>query len=68
MGKAPNVYPNSNDKQQFRLNKTNEIKGCFIFEIREKKLMSERLSKYIASFDNFDKSLIVLFELVVEYL
>ena len=32
----------------------------FIAEIRERELMSKRISKYIASFDYFDKSLIVL--------
>ena len=46
--------------QQFRLNKVNEIKDYFITEIKERELMSKRLSKYIASFDYFDKSLIVL--------
>ena len=59
-----NMYPNlsattSND-QQFRLNKINEIKDYFIAEIKEKELMSKRLSKYIVSFDYFDMSLIVL--------
>ena len=62
--KTPNMYPNlsaniSND-QQFRLNKINEIKDYFIAEIRERELMSKNLSKYIASFEYFDKSLIVL--------
>ena len=61
---TPSMYPNlsaniSND-QQFRLNKINEIKDYFIAEIKERELMSKRLSKYIASFDYFDKSLIVL--------
>ena len=46
--------------QQFRLNKINEIKDYFIAEIKERELMSKRLSKYIASFDYFDMSLIVL--------
>ena len=60
-----NIYPNLNatplnDQQQFRLNKINEIKDYFIAEIKERELMSKRLSKYIASFDYFDKSLIVL--------
>ena len=50
---------NLNNKQ-FRLNKINEIKNYFIAEIKERELMSKRLSKYIASFDYFDKSLIVL--------
>ena len=60
---TPNIYPNlsantSND-QQFRLNKVNEIKDYFIADIRERELMSKRLSKYIASFEYFDRSLIV---------
>ena len=60
-----NIYPNLNatpwsDQQQFRLNKVNEIKDYFVAEIKEIELMSERLGKYIASFDYFVKSLIVL--------
>ena len=49
-----------NDQQQFRLNKINETKYYFVAEIKERELMSKRLSKYIASFDYFDKLLIVL--------
>ena len=49
-----------NDQQQFRLNKINKNKDYFITEIEERELMSKRLSKYISSFDYFDKSLIVL--------
>ena len=41
-------------------NKINEIKDYFVAEIKEIKIMSKRLSKYIASFDHFDKSLSVL--------
>ena len=48
------------DNQQLRLNKINEIKDYFIAEIKERELISKRLSKYIAAFDYFDKSLIVL--------
>ena len=59
-----NMYPNLSatlsNEQQFRLNKINEIKDSFVAEIKERELMSKRLSKYIASFDYFDKSLIVL--------
>ena len=60
-----NIYPNLNiiplsNQQQFRLNKINEVKDYFVAEIKERELMSKRLSKYIASFDYFDKSLIVL--------
>ena len=53
---TPNIYPNLNDQQQFRLNKTNEIKDYFVAEIKERELMCKRLSKYIASY----KSIIVL--------
>ena len=61
---TPNMYPNlsvniSND-QQCRLNKINEIKDYFIAEIKERELMSKNISKYIASVEYFDKSLIVL--------
>ena len=49
-----------NDQQQFRLKKINEIKDYFVAEINEREQMSKRLSKYIASFDYFDKSVIVL--------
>ena len=55
-----NIYPNLHDQQQFRLNKINEIKDYFVCEIKERELMSKRLSKYIASFAYFEKSLIVL--------
>ena len=46
-------------KQQFRLNKISEIEDYFIVEIKERELMSKKLSKYISFFDYFDKSLIV---------
>ena len=56
---TPNTYPNLNtalsNKQQFRLNRINDIKDYFVAEIKERELMSKRLSKYIASFDYFDK-------------
>ena len=62
--KTPNIYPNLNanisKEQQFRLNKINEIKDCFLAEIRERELISKNISKYIASLDYFDKSLNVL--------
>ena len=57
----PNLSANTSNKQQFRLNKIKEIKDYFIAEIIERELMSKILSKYIGSFDYFDKSLIVLF-------
>ena len=55
-----NIYPSLSDRQHFRLNKINEIKDYFIAEIKERELMSKRLSKYISFCDYFDKSLIVL--------
>ena len=54
------MYPNISNGHQFRLNKINEIKDYFIAEIKERELMSKKLSKYIASFEYFDKWLIVL--------
>ena len=65
MHECSNMYPNLsaaplNDQKHFRLNKSNEIKDYFVAEIKRRELMSERLSKHIASFDYFDKSLIVL--------
>ena len=55
-----NIYPNLNDQQQSSLSKINQIKDYFVAEIKERALMSKRLSKDIASFDYFDKSLTVL--------
>ena len=60
-----NKYPNLNDQQQFRLKKINEIKDYFVAEIKERELISKWLSKYIASFDYFDKSLIFYLQQVV---
>ena len=64
INKTPNIYPNlstiPSNEQQFRLNKSNEIKDYFLAEIRERELISKNLSKYIASLDYFDKSLNIL--------
>ena len=61
---AFNMYPNPiatpSNELEFRLNKINEIKDYFVAEIKERELMSKRLSKYIVSFDYFGKLLIVL--------
>ena len=61
----PNIYPSLNeislsDQQHFRLNKINDIKYYFVAEIKERELMSKRLSKYIVFSGYFDKSLIFL--------
>ena len=58
--KTPNIYPNISNDQQFRLNKMNEIKDYFTAKIRGTELMSNNLSKYIASFEYLDKLLIAL--------
>ena len=60
-----NIYPNLNiiplsNQQQFRLNKISEVKDYFVAEIKERELIIKRLSQYIASFDYFGKSLILL--------
>ena len=44
----------------FRLNEINKIRNYFNSEIEETKIMSKKLSKYIAAFDYTDKTLIVL--------
>ena len=66
MAECSNIYQNlsatpSRDQQQFRLSRINQIKYYFVAEIKERELMSKSLSKYISSFDYFDKSLTVLF-------
>ena len=48
------------NNQQLRLNKISEIEDYFITEIKERELMSKKLSKYISFFYYFGKSLIVL--------
>ena len=59
-----NIYPNlgvsPSDEQQFRLNKINKIKYYFVSDIKERELMSKRISKYIAYFNYFNNSLIPL--------
>ena len=51
---------NLNDKKNFRLTEINKIKDCFNSETLERKIMSKRLSKYIAACDYIDKILVVL--------
>ena len=45
LNKTPNIYPSLNaipsNKQQFRLNKINEIKDYFLAEIKERELISK---------------------------
>ena len=44
-----------NDRTLFRLNEINKIKDYFNSEIRERKTISKKLSKYIAAFDYAEK-------------
>ena len=46
------------NKQQFRLNKISEIEDYFVVEIKERELMSKKISKYVSFFYYFHKSLI----------
>ena len=57
---CPNLSAWLSDQQHFRLSKINEIKDYFATEVKEREPVSKRLSKYIAFFDYFGKSLIVL--------
>ena len=54
------IYTPNLNNQQFRLNKISEIEEYYIAEIKERELMSQKRSKYIPSFDYFDKSFTVL--------
>ena len=54
------INSNLSDQTNFRSNEINKIKDYFNSEIQERKIMSKKLSKYIASFDYIDKTLIVL--------
>ena len=49
-----------NDQTKFRLNEINKIKDYCYSEIRERKAISKKLSKYIATFDYADKISIIL--------
>ena len=49
------------DQTKFRLNKIIKIENYFNSEIQERKIMSKKLSKYIAAFDYICKTLIVSF-------
>ena len=58
-----NMYRNLStalsNKQQFTLNRIYEVKDYFVTEIKDRELMCKRFSKYIASFDYFDKSFVL---------
>ena len=60
MNEASSMYSNLSNQTQFRFNKISKIKDYFIDEIQERERISKRLSKYIAAFDYFHKTLLVL--------
>ena len=50
MSECNSIETSNLDNQQFKLNRINEIKNYCIAELKEKELMSKRLSNHIASF------------------
>ena len=52
---------NLTNQTKFRLNEISKIENYFNQEIKERKLNSHKLSKYVAAFDYIDKTLIVFF-------
>ena len=55
-----NTRLNLSTETKFRLNEIIKIKDYFNSKIQERKIMSKKLSKYIAAFYYFDQALIVL--------
>ena len=51
---------NLTNQTKFRLHEISKIENYVIEEINQRKSCSKKLSKYVATFDNIDKSLIVL--------
>lgn len=54
------MYPQSDNAMQFRLNEPYIEKDYYIAEVCKREIMITKLSKYIAAFDYFDKTLWVL--------
>ena len=51
---------NISEKTKFRLDKISKIENYFIEEINQRKSYSQKLNKFITTFDYIDKILIVL--------
>ena len=60
MSAATNMDSKLSDQTNFSLNEIDKIKDYFNGEIQERKRKGKKLSKYIDTFDYFDKTLIVL--------
>ena len=61
-------HVNLTDQTKLRLNEISKTEIHFNQEIKDRKLNSKKLSKYLVSFDYIDKILIVLLQHVEEYL
>ena len=51
---------NLSEQTKFRLDEINKIENYFIEEINQRKSCSQKLNKYVTTFDYIDKILIVL--------
>ena len=51
---------NLSEETKFRLDEISKIENYFIKEINQRKSCSEKLNKYITTFDYIDKMLVVL--------
>ena len=60
MSDVSTINLNLSGQIQYRLNEINKIESYFTTDIQEREIMSKNLSKYIATFDYFDKILIFL--------
>ena len=48
-----------NDQTKFRLNEINKIKDYFEFEVKDRKAVTKKLSKYTAALDYTDKRIVL---------
>ena len=60
MSDVSTINLNLSGQIQYRLNEINKIESYFTTDIQKREIMSKNLSKYIATFDYFDKILIFL--------
>ena len=60
MSDVSTINSNLSGQIQYRLNEINKIESYFTTDIQKREIMSKNLSKYIATFDYFDKILIFL--------
>ena len=60
MSDLSTINLNLSGQIQYRLNEINKIESYFTTDIQKREIMSKNLSKYIATFDYFDKILTFL--------